>query len=89
MRALMTTLALGFAMILLIGCGDAPKGRTTMELKDVPENIMKVAKEKLPGVNFDAARIEPNGSYELRGKDRTGKVREIDIRPDGTVEELQ
>ncbi len=47
-----------------------------------------VAKEKLPGVTFDAAYREPNGSYELRGKDKTGKVREIDIKPDGTVEEV-
>ena len=60
-----------------------------MELKDVPPDIMKVAKEKLPGVTFDSAYKEPNGSYEVRGKDKTGKIREIDIKPDGTVEEIE
>ncbi len=40
-------------------------------------------------LQFDSAWKEPNGSYEIRGKDKTGKVREIDIKPDGTVEEVQ
>jgi len=63
-----------------------------MELKDVPSEIMKVANEKLPGVTFDSAWKEANGNYELRGKDKndkTGKIREIDIKPDGTVDEVQ
>ena len=45
--------------------------------------------EKLPGVTFDSAWREANGSFEVRGKDKSGKVREIDIKPDGTVEEVQ
>lgn len=89
MRAIVAALLLGLSSVLLTGCDDKPPQKTTMEMKDVPPEIMKVAKEKLPGVTFDAAYKEPNGSYELRGKDRTGKVREIDIRPDGTVEEIQ
>jgi hypothetical protein len=75
--------------VSLTGCGEKPQAKTRLELKDIPGDIMKVAKEKLPGITFDAAFREPNGSYELRGKDKTGKVREIDIRGDGTVEELQ
>jgi hypothetical protein len=89
MRAIVAPLLLGLTALVLTGCGHKPPPKTAMELKDVPPEIMKVAKEKLPGVRFDAAYKEPNGSYELRGKERSGKVREIDIRPDGTVEEIQ
>lgn len=89
MRAIVTALVIGLSALAVPGCGEKAGKKTPMEFKDVPPDIMKVAKEKLPGVTFDAAYREANGSYELRGKDKTGKVREIDIRADGTVEELQ
>lgn len=88
MRATLAALLLGLAATLPTGCGDRAARKTKLELTDVPPEIQRVAKEKLPGVTFDSAYKEPNGSYELRGKDRTGKVREIDIKPDGTVEEV-
>jgi len=50
-----------------------------------------VAKEKLPGVTFEAARREANGNRELRGKDKndnTDKIWEIDIKSYETVEEV-
>ncbi|MFM7151198.1 MAG: hypothetical protein ACKO23_15275 [Gemmataceae bacterium] len=89
MRGLRITLLTWIVTLSLCGCGEKPASKVHMELKDIPENIMKIAREKLPGVTFDVAYREPNGSFELRGKDKRGKVREIDIRPDGTVEELQ
>lgn len=89
MRATVTALLLGLSAVVSTGCGEKPPQKTPMELKDVPPDIMKVAREKLPGVAFDSAYREPNGSYEVRGKDKTGKIREIDIKPDGTVEEIE
>jgi hypothetical protein len=89
MRALVTAILLGLSAIAITGCGEKSQQKTAMELKDVPPEILRVAKEKLPGVTFDSAYREPNGSYELRGKDKTGKIREIDIKPDGTVEEIE
>lgn len=89
MRATATAILLGLSALAPTGCGEKPPQKAAMELKDVPPEVLKVAKEKLPGVTFDAAYREPNGSYELRGKDKTGKVREIDIKPDGTVEEIE
>lgn len=77
------------SVFLLVGCSEKTPLKTRMELKDVPPEILKVAKEKLPGVTFDSAYKEPNGSYEVRGKAKNGKVREIDIKPDGTVEEIE
>lgn len=77
-------------LCLISGCGvvrrDPPK---RIDLKEVPESIMKIAREKLPDVNFDNALMKPSGTYEVRGKNKAGKLREIDIRPDGTVEEIE
>jgi len=50
---------------------------------------MAVAREKLPGVTFETAWQLGNGVYEVRGKAKNGKVREIDIKPDGTVVEIE
>ena len=88
MRMIVTALLVGLSALTLTGCGGKKGQKTPMDLKDVPPEIMKVAKEKLPGVTFDSAWREANGSFEVRGKTKTGKVREIDIAPDGTVTEL-
>lgn len=75
---------------LLLGCGGAAKGKkTTLDLKEVPPNIMKIARDNLPGVEFDTAWLKENGVFEVRGKAKNGKVREIDIRPDGSIEEIE
>jgi len=50
---------------------------------------MQVAREKLPGVTIETAWQLSNGMYEVRGKAKNGKVREIDINPDGTVVEIE
>ena len=89
MRATVIALFVGLSALAPTGCEGKKAQKTPMELKDVPPEIMKVAREKLPGVTFDSAWREANGSFEVRGKDKSGKVREIDIKPDGTVEEVQ
>jgi hypothetical protein len=78
-------LVLAFAVI---GCNSDEKN-VPVPLDQVPENVMKVAKEKLPDVKFEKAQKKPNGEFEVIGKDKTGKVREIDIKPDGTVTEIE
>lgn len=72
-----------------LGCGGASQKRDPIPLSDVPENVMKVAREKLPDVTFDKAWRKKNGEYEVSGKDKKGKVREIDLTPDGTVTEIE
>ncbi len=78
------------ALLLLAGCGgcsETPKGEN-VPLDQVPEPVMKVAKEKLPGVTFEQAWKTPDGNYEVRGKAKNGKVRDIQIKPDGTIVEV-
>jgi hypothetical protein len=82
-----------YAMMLLVlmvsvGCSSEKK-KETVPLDQVPETVMKVAKEKLPDVKFERAFKEPNGDYELIGKDKKGKVSEIDISPSGKVTQIE
>jgi hypothetical protein len=73
---------------LLMGCGDGGKA-ITVPLHEVPEPLLKTAKEKLPAVKFDHARRLPNGNFEIRGKARNGKVREVEVTPAGEVVEIE
>ena len=77
-------------LALVVGCrgGDA-KPKEAVSLDKVPENVMKVAKEKLPDVTFDRCVRKANGEYEVIGKNKEGKVREIDITPAGEVTEIE
>ena len=83
-----SALMLSAVLLGAIGCGGEKAAKKPMDLKDVPPDIMKVAREKIPGIEFTEAFREANGNFEVRGKEKNGKVREIDIRPDGTVAEL-
>jgi hypothetical protein len=86
----MRTVIAAVVLALVVGCGgSAAQNREEIPLSDVPENVMTVAKEKLPDVTFDKAWRKKNGEYEVSGKNKKGKVREIDITPDGKVTEIE
>ena len=73
------------------GCGEVFEKTEMVPVDKVPEAVMKVAKEKLPGVKFDTAWKEKDGDetvYEVRGKSSDGKTRDIKISPDGSVLEV-
>ena len=82
------------ALLLIVsaccaGCGESKQEITALRLEDVPPDLMKIAKEQLPGVAFDTVWKKPGGTFEIRGKAKNGKIREVDIRPDGTIEEVE
>ena len=83
------------AMLVAVaaGCGTdaAPTAPhlTPLRLEDVPPELMVIARQELPGIEFDTAWRKASGTYEIRGKAKNGKIREIDVRPDGTVEEVE
>ena len=84
----MRSVVMMLALVFVIGCGEkTPKGEN-VELDKVPEPVMKAAKEKLPDVKFDQAWKTPNGNYEVRGKEKSGKVRDVQAKPDGTIVEV-
>lgn len=85
MRRLLATMLL---LSTVSGCSEDHSKSADVPLDKVPETVMKVAKEKLPEVNFDQAWKTTNGNFEVRGKTKTGKVRDIQIRPTGEVVEI-
>ncbi len=55
---------------------------------------MKAAKAKVPGVKFEEAwkNVDREGklhSYEIRGKNAKGKIREARVAPSGEILELE
>jgi hypothetical protein len=74
--------------ILVGGCGRQAKDQM-LPLDQVPENVMKVANDTLPDVKFDQVARRSDGRYEIRGKDKKGKVREVEISPKGEVLEIE
>lgn len=79
----------GGVSALVIGCGDGGSKSEIVPLDQVPESLLKTAKEKLPEVKFDHARRLSNGNYEVRGKARNGKVREVEMKPSGEIVEIE
>lgn len=96
-HALPTAAAL-LASVLAAGCEDEPPPnsyRKVVEIREVPEVVLRSFKDTLPGVkpqdawqNVDRATRSLH-SYEVRGRDPRGKIREARITPDGKVLETE
>lgn len=82
---------------VLFGCGlREPQRlpRKVVPIAEVPEALMAVAKKEFPDVIFDTAwqNLVGNGevdSYEIRGKQPNGKIREVRVALDGRVLEKE
>jgi hypothetical protein len=71
-----------------IGCG-GESGGELVPLEKVPQGMVQTAKEKLPDVQFENAVKRSDGSYEVRGKDKQGKVRDVEFSASGEVTEIE
>jgi hypothetical protein len=87
-RLLVLVVVLGGA-VLGTGCGNSEPKSVLVPLDQVPEPFLKKARETLPEVQFDHARKLPNGNYEIRGKGKNGKVREVELNSSGEVVEIE
>lgn len=76
-------------LLLVADCGGCGSEKAeNVPLDKVPEPAIKSAKEKLSDVKFEQAWKTRNGNYEVRGKDKNGKVRDIQVKPAGEVVEV-
>jgi hypothetical protein len=86
----MRNLVLAAAVALAAcGCGGGKEEKTAIRLEDVPAPAMKTAREKLPDATFTEAYLKKDGTYEVRGKLKSGKVREVEVKADGTFVDLE
>ncbi len=94
-RRTLTLLAVPLALLLPVvvavwrAGASKPLPPQTMALADVPPAFMETARRELPEVDFDEVWMKQDGTLEIRGKAKNGKIREVAIRPDGTVEEIE
>jgi hypothetical protein len=87
---LLLLVAVGVVAALVIGYAAYTEANAVLvRLEDVPELLVKKSRETLPDVKFDHARKLPNGNYEIRGKAKNGKVREVELNPSGQVVEIE
>ena len=83
--------AISALVLALFGCADgddAGPPKTPMAMDQVPAVVLKAAKAAAPDLTFYAAyKNQFNGqdSIELKGKTKNGKIREIEVSPDGKV----
>lgn len=79
-------------MISAAGCGERThEAEDAVPLEQIPQAAMKAAQRELPGVTFDAAWEEAEGSetaYEIRGKTNQGKIRDVKVTAGGRVLEV-
>jgi hypothetical protein len=70
------------------GCsGKAPNA--PVDLDKLPPNLLKISQDKLPDVKFEHAVKKPNGIYEISGRDKKGKVRDVELTESGEVTEVE
>ena len=80
-----------FALLLALsaaGCENEPTSDQIVPIESVPPNVLEVARKQLPGLTFDTAykmKIEGKDAYEVRGKDKRGKIREVEVSATGEV----
>jgi hypothetical protein len=78
---------------LACGCGDsddddAATSKVPLPMNQVPEVVLKTAREAAPDLTFYAAfkdKFQGQDSIELKGKTKNGKIREIEVSPQGKL----
>ncbi len=76
------------AMLAACGCGDEAEKLEPVPLDKLPAGSLAEASKALPGVTFDRARkakLDGKEVFELIGKDKRGKVREVEVSTEGKV----
>jgi hypothetical protein len=75
-------------LLAAAGCASEPESDALVPIEQVPPNVMKIAREQLPGFTFDTVykmKVDGKDAYEVRGKDKRGKVREVEVSVSGEV----
>ena len=80
-----------FALLLTLaaaGCENEPTSDEIVPIESVPPAVMEAARKQLPDLTFDTAykmKVQGKDAYEIRGKDKRGKIREVELSPTGEV----
>ena len=77
------------AFVLCAGCKDADDTahRVVLPIDKVPANVLKTAQEKFPDVKFETAWKLDSDAIEIRGKNKIGKIHEVEMSASGEIVE--
>lgn len=92
-RPRLATPAIALALALApAACGPAvppPPKEESVPLDKIPPEVMKVAQDRLKGIEFEQAwklKDDSGGdAYEIRGRDENGKTREVKVSAAGKI----
>ncbi len=79
-------------MAAACGCGEEVEHLEPVALDRLPEGVLEAAGKSLPDVKFDRARkAKFNGqdAFEVIGKDKRGKTREVEVSTSGKVLDVE
>lgn len=79
-------------LLVAAGCGEAMESNEPVPLDKLPAGALDLAKNKLPDVKFDSARkasYKGQAAIEIRGKDKQGKIREVEVDLAGKLLEVE
>ena len=81
------SIRLMFLIVVLAGCGKgaAPKTKSVVAMDEVPAVVMTAARKKEPEVSFNKVIKAPEGFYEVQGKNKSGKIVEVEVNEKGEV----
>jgi len=80
--------ALCLIALIAVGCESRPTSDQIIPVDQVPANLMEIARKELPGFTFDTVykmKVEGKDAYEIRGKNKQGKTREVEVSATGEV----
>jgi hypothetical protein len=83
---------LALALLTAAGCGEQIERLEAVPLDQLPPGSLEAAAKAVPGVEFNQARkAKFNGqdAFEIRGKDKRGKIREVEVSTSGKILEIE
>ncbi len=88
-RQIIPAAILGFGVLFQPGCGESrPAADQVVPIDQIPANLMAIARKELPGITFDSAtkmKVDGQDAFEIRGKNKQGKTREVELSTTGEV----
>lgn len=77
-------------LLALAGCNraDETAARVMLTIDKVPANVLKIAQAKFPDVKWDTAWKLQDGAIEVRGKNKIGKIHEVELSEKGEIVEV-
>jgi hypothetical protein len=80
------------ALLAALGCGGQDEPSAAVPLEKLPPGALDLARKQLPDLNFDSARkakYKGQDAIEIRGKNKEGKIREVEVDLTGKLLEVE